>query len=135
MVVGHDWGGSVAWTLAMNHPEVVDRLVILNAAHPRKLNEGLRNPRQLLRSWYFFYFQTPKLPERRARRCEQRRREDRGADRGVQQCGRGGELVDAVVGSPAEVLSTDRRMTCSIEGIPAAVMVVDGPPRYCGTYL
>jgi pimeloyl-ACP methyl ester carboxylesterase len=46
MVVGHDWGGSVAWTLAMNHPEVVARLVILNAAHPRKLNEGLRTPRQ-----------------------------------------------------------------------------------------
>ena len=68
MVVGHDWGGSVAWTLAMNHPEVVDRLVILNAAHPRKLNEGLKNPRQLLRSWYFFYFQFPWLPERRARR-------------------------------------------------------------------
>ena len=68
MVVGHDWGGSVAWTLAMNHPEVVDRLAILNAAHPRKLNEGLRNPRQLLRSWYFFYFQFPRLPERRARR-------------------------------------------------------------------
>ncbi len=68
MVVGHDWGGSVAWTLAMNHPEVVDRLAILNAAHPRKLNEGLRSPRQLLRSWYFFYFQSPRLPERRARR-------------------------------------------------------------------
>ena len=68
MVVGHDWGGSVAWTLAGNHPEVVDRLVILNAAHPRKLNEGLKNPRQLLRSWYFFYFQSPKVPERRARR-------------------------------------------------------------------
>src|SRR5262245_35975063 len=33
LVVGHDWGGTVAWTLAMNHPEVVDRLVILNAAH------------------------------------------------------------------------------------------------------
>ena len=68
MVVGHDWGGTVAWTLAMNHPEVVDRLVILNAAHPRKLNEGLRNLRQLLRTWYFFYFQFPGLPERRARR-------------------------------------------------------------------
>jgi epoxide hydrolase 4 len=67
MVVGHDWGGTVAWTLAMNHPEVVDRLVILNAAHPRRLNEGLRNPRQLLRSWYFFYFQLPRLAERRAR--------------------------------------------------------------------
>jgi epoxide hydrolase 4 len=72
MVVGHDWGGSVAWSLAMNHPEVVDRLAILNAAHPRKLNEGLRNPRQLLRSWYFFYFQSPKLPERRARRMHWR---------------------------------------------------------------
>jgi pimeloyl-ACP methyl ester carboxylesterase len=68
MVVGHDWGGTVAWTLAMNDPEVVDRLVILNAAHPRKLNEGLKSPRQLLRSWYFFYFQSPRLPERRARR-------------------------------------------------------------------
>jgi epoxide hydrolase 4 len=67
MVVGHDWGGSVAWTLAMNHPEVVDRLVILNAAHPRKLNEGLKHPRQLLRSWYFFFFQFPGLPEHHAR--------------------------------------------------------------------
>jgi epoxide hydrolase 4 len=67
MLVGHDWGGTVAWTLAANHPEVVDRLAILNAAHPRRLNEGLHNPRQLLRSWYFFYFQLPKLPERRAR--------------------------------------------------------------------
>jgi pimeloyl-ACP methyl ester carboxylesterase len=63
LVVGHDWGGTVAWTLAMNHPEVVDRLAVLNAAHPRKLNEGLRHPSQLRRSWYFFYFQLPGLPE------------------------------------------------------------------------
>src|SRR6476661_227791 len=68
LLVGHDWGGSIAWTVAMNHPEVVDRLVILNAAHPRKLNEGLKHPRQLLRSWYFFFFQFPGLPEHRARR-------------------------------------------------------------------
>ena len=64
MVVGHDWGGTVAWTLAMNHPEVVDRLVILDAAHPRKLGKGLHNPRQLLRVWYFFFFALPWLPER-----------------------------------------------------------------------
>ena len=66
-VAGHDWGGTAAWTLAMNHPEVVDRLAILDAAHPRKLNEGLRHPSQLRRSWYFFYFQIPGLPERHVR--------------------------------------------------------------------
>jgi epoxide hydrolase 4 len=64
LLVGHDWGGTVAWATAMSHPEVVDRLVIMNAAHPRKLNEGLRHPNQLRRLWYFFFFQLPGLPER-----------------------------------------------------------------------
>ena len=62
-LVGHDWGGSMAWTVAMNDPEVVDRLAILNAAHPRKLSEGLDTLSQLRRSWYFFFFATPALPE------------------------------------------------------------------------
>ncbi|HEY6759107.1 MAG TPA: alpha/beta hydrolase [Baekduia sp.] len=66
-LVGHDWGGTAAWTAAMNHPDVVDRLAILNAAHPRKLNEGLRHPSQLARSWYFFYFALPDLPEHHVR--------------------------------------------------------------------
>jgi pimeloyl-ACP methyl ester carboxylesterase len=63
LLVGHDWGGSVAWATAMNHPEVVDRLAILNAAHPRKLSQGLHHPGQLRKSWYFFFFDLPKLPE------------------------------------------------------------------------
>jgi epoxide hydrolase 4 len=63
LLVGHDWGGSIAWTVAMNHPEVVDRLAILNAAHPRRLSEGLHHPSQLRKSWYFFFFATPGLPE------------------------------------------------------------------------
>ena len=53
LLVGHDWGGSVAWATAMNHPEVVDRLAILNAAHPG----------QLRKSWYFFFLDLPDLPE------------------------------------------------------------------------
>jgi pimeloyl-ACP methyl ester carboxylesterase len=63
LLVGHDWGGTVAWATAMNHPEVVDRLAILNAAHPRKLSQGLHHAGQLRKSWYFFFFALPELPE------------------------------------------------------------------------
>jgi pimeloyl-ACP methyl ester carboxylesterase len=63
LLAGHDWGGSVAWATAMAHPEVVDRLAILNAAHPRKLSQGLHHPGQLRKSWYFFFFDLPDLPE------------------------------------------------------------------------
>jgi pimeloyl-ACP methyl ester carboxylesterase len=63
LLVGHDWGGSVAWATAMKYPDVVDRLAILNAAHPRKLSQGLHHPSQLRKSWYFFFFNLPDLPE------------------------------------------------------------------------
>ena len=62
-LVGHDWGGSVAWATAMSSPEIVDRMAILNAAHPRRLSQGLHHPGQLRKSWYFFFFDLPKLPE------------------------------------------------------------------------
>jgi pimeloyl-ACP methyl ester carboxylesterase len=63
-VVGHDWGGIVAWEFAMRRPEMLDRLAILNVPHPREMFKGLRRPAQLKRSWYIFFFQLPKLPER-----------------------------------------------------------------------
>jgi pimeloyl-ACP methyl ester carboxylesterase len=63
LLAGHDWGGSVAWATAMTHPEIVDRLAILNAAHPRKLSQGLHHPGQLRKSWYFFFFALPDLPD------------------------------------------------------------------------
>ena len=62
-VVGHDWGGGIAWTLAMREPRLVERLAILNAPHPAAFVRELRTPLQLLRSWYMFFFQLPCLPE------------------------------------------------------------------------
>jgi pimeloyl-ACP methyl ester carboxylesterase len=66
-LVAHDWGAGVAWLTAMNYPEVVERLAILNAPHPRRLLHGLRRPRQLAKSWYMLFFQLPWLPERLVR--------------------------------------------------------------------
>ncbi len=67
-VVGHDWGGMVAWSVAAHHPEVVDRLTIVNAPHPTAYQRQLvSNPAQLRRSWYALWFQVPWLPERVAR--------------------------------------------------------------------
>ena len=58
VVVGHDWGGMVAWQLAMNAPEVVDRLIILNLPHPRGLMRELaHNPDQQKNSAYARRFQ------------------------------------------------------------------------------
>jgi epoxide hydrolase 4 len=63
-VIGHDWGGIVAWRLAMDYPQVVDRLVILNAPHPRAMaREMKRSWTQRLRSAYALFFQLPWLPE------------------------------------------------------------------------
>jgi pimeloyl-ACP methyl ester carboxylesterase len=63
LLAGHDWGAVAAWVTAMNDPEVVERLAILNAPHPRRTLRGLRRPRQLARSWYMLCFQLPWLPE------------------------------------------------------------------------
>jgi len=70
-VIGHDWGGIVAWGAISRHPGRFDRAVILNAPHPDAMHRELRtNPRQLLKSWYVFAFQIPWLPERMLRRAD-----------------------------------------------------------------
>jgi pimeloyl-ACP methyl ester carboxylesterase len=63
-IVGHDWGGGVAWSFAMTHAPLVDRLTVLNCPHPAQMMRGLRTLRQLRKSWYMFFFQLPGIPER-----------------------------------------------------------------------
>ncbi|KIL43758.1 alpha/beta fold hydrolase [Jeotgalibacillus campisalis] len=64
VVIGHDWGGVVAWHLAGTRSEWVEKLVILNSPHPAVLKDTMkRKPVQFLKSLYVFFFQIPKLPE------------------------------------------------------------------------
>jgi pimeloyl-ACP methyl ester carboxylesterase len=63
-VVGHDWGGVVAWHLAGRDPGRVSRAAVLNAPHPATLWRYARgHPSQALKSWYVGFFQLPALPE------------------------------------------------------------------------
>ncbi|MEO5747843.1 MAG: alpha/beta hydrolase [Humibacillus sp.] len=64
-VVGHDWGGAVAWLLAGNHPDRVTSLTVLSTPHPAALSRAWKSDRdQRRRSWYVAAFQVPWLPER-----------------------------------------------------------------------
>ncbi len=64
-IIGHDWGGAVAWSLAHHFPESVDKLIVLNCPLPSTLaGHFLKNFTQLKKSWYMFFFQLPYLPER-----------------------------------------------------------------------
>lgn len=58
IIVGHDWGGAVSWSLAMAAPQFVDKLIICNLPHLRGLNRELaNNPEQQKNSQYARNFQ------------------------------------------------------------------------------
>lgn len=85
-LIGHDWGAVVTWWLAARHPARCRRVAILNVPHPAVLGQALRRtPRQLLKSWYIFFFQLPWLPEQLFRR--QQYKFGRGALRGTSRFG------------------------------------------------
>ena len=63
-VVGHDWGGMVAWALAAWHPDRVRTLSVLSVPHPAAMAKAMVTSDQALRSYYMFAFQLPLLPER-----------------------------------------------------------------------
>ena len=61
-VVGHDWGGAVAWRLAAEAPERLLTANVVATPHPRALARSLVGA-QALRSLYVAAFQVPVLPE------------------------------------------------------------------------
>jgi pimeloyl-ACP methyl ester carboxylesterase len=62
-VVGHDWGGVLAWALGSNHGERLASLTSLTTPHPAAFARSLVTSTQLLRSWYVLFYQLPLLPE------------------------------------------------------------------------
>jgi pimeloyl-ACP methyl ester carboxylesterase len=62
-LVGHDWGGTLAWYIAAMHPELLGKLAILNSPHPKLMAAGLRTWSQRLRSSYMLFFLLPSISE------------------------------------------------------------------------
>jgi pimeloyl-ACP methyl ester carboxylesterase len=63
VLIGHDWGGAVAWSFALSHTMPLDKLVIMNAPFPYLFFKELKKWRQIKKSWYMFLFKIPGLPE------------------------------------------------------------------------
>jgi pimeloyl-ACP methyl ester carboxylesterase len=64
-VIGHDWGGVVAWVTAALYPRYVERLVAMDAPYVKvAFSQIWRHPEQLLKSYYMGFFQLPGIPEK-----------------------------------------------------------------------
>jgi pimeloyl-ACP methyl ester carboxylesterase len=62
-LVGHDWGGAVAWAFAAAHPDRLHTVTSLTTPHPKAFLASMVRSAQLLHSWYMVFFQLPVLPE------------------------------------------------------------------------
>lgn len=62
-IVGHDWGGAIAWAFASKYPERVSSLSVISSPHPKALFRSLWHSKQVFLSWYLFFFQLPYIPE------------------------------------------------------------------------
>lgn len=63
-LVGHDWGGALAWQVAMRKVERLRSLAVCNCPPHQLMFRDAANLEQLRRSWYIFFFQLPAIPER-----------------------------------------------------------------------
>lgn len=108
-IVGHDWGAGVAWAVAQKYPRRVSRLAVLQVPPAAAWRANL-SLRQLLRSWYMFFFQLPRLPE-----WTIRRNSFRSLDRVFKEkVGRTGSFTDLDVLTYKEALRQPRALTSAI---------------------
>jgi pimeloyl-ACP methyl ester carboxylesterase len=115
-LVGHDWGAVVAWMLAYEHPERLQRLGILNVPHPLVMRRFLqRDFEQMRRSWYAFFFQLPWLPEMGMRADDWR-----GAVRALRGSGKIHTFTDEDIEKYKEAWSQPGAMTAMINWYRAA---------------
>lgn len=64
-LVAHDWGGALAWAFALKHPEMLERLIIINAVHPGAFQREIaRNPAQAQASQYILSLRAPDAEQR-----------------------------------------------------------------------
>jgi pimeloyl-ACP methyl ester carboxylesterase len=64
LLIGHDWGGALAWSFALKPLRPLNGLVVMNLPHPMLFYRNLFRWPQIGRSWYIFFFQLPWLPEK-----------------------------------------------------------------------
>ncbi len=123
-LIGHDWGGIVTWWAALRHPDRLERVAILNAPHPAVMRRhALRHPSQLLKSWYIFFFQLPRLPEASLRRGNWR-----GLVRALRETSRPGTFGDADLELYRKAWAEPKALTSMIHWYRALVRHQPRPP-------
>jgi len=63
LLIGHDWGGVIAWMFALQKTRPLDRFIAMNFPHPKLYRDRIARWPQITRSWYVFLFQLPWFPE------------------------------------------------------------------------
>ena len=116
-LVGHDWGGIVAWVLANKHPDRLHKLSVMNAPHPAVMRKALsRDLDQIRRSWYAMAFQLPWLPEAWLKRDNWR-----GAELALRGSGKVHTFTDEEIERYKEAWSQPNAMTSMINWYRASV--------------
>ncbi len=109
-LVGHDWGGLVAWWTATRHPDRVERLVAINAPHPSVAGAYMRrHPSQMVKSSYIGLFQVPRLPEALLRAGGYRR-----LRRALRETSRPGTFPDADIDRYAQAWAEPGALTAML---------------------